>query len=223
MDNYDNQSEQLNQQQFNQQIHDQVMRDMVFDDWKKNTRKSRQDSRKSIIVLLIAILLFFGAYCAFLWAAPSNGSNMKSSEIYQEEISKTMSENPYESLLDDDSRAQYDKLNQQMEEILKQEEEQKAARTRMILFCAIPPLLFLGYVVYCYAKPDGIKATPMEIFIAIVVSIVVAALLFLIHLVFFYMKFHAESNIKALFLGLVMLVAAIVLWRKHIKEKQKKE
>ena len=232
MDNYDNSSDQLIQQQFDQQIHDQVMRDMIFDDWKKNTRKTRRDSRQSIIVLLIAILLFIGAYCAFLWAAPPNGSDINSSEIYKKEMLKVLSEKhslndgsseQYESLLNDESRELYDEMNQKMEEIKKQEEEQKAARTRMMLICAIPPLLFLGYVIYSYAKLDGIKATPMEVFIAIVVSIAIAAVLYIIHLLFYYMRFYAESSLRALFLGVVMLVAAIVLWRKHIREKQKKE
>ena len=66
---------------------------------------------------LLFALAFMGVCCMVPAAAQQDASTPSSSEIYQKELDKVLNDNPYDSLMNDESRALFQNMHQQLEEI----------------------------------------------------------------------------------------------------------
>ena len=216
MDDYDtiqntiSQESLLEEQRFAEQTQwtsDPVKRDMMFDDWTRKPAPKKGQSIWGIIIFLIGALLLFGTY---YYMAPAQEAPT-SSEIYEQEIMKQLGG---DSASDGGTAtmSKYEKMHQQLAEIQQQEEQRQAERTQFFIICAVAPVLFIGYVVYAYLRKDGDKPTARELAVVAIVTIVLAAVLYLVRMASVYLKFSADTKEQTVFLAIVAIVGAALLW-----------
>ena len=60
-------------------------------------------------------MAFMGVCCMVPAAAQQDASTPSSTEIYQKELDKVLNDNPYDSLMNDESRALFQNMHQQLE------------------------------------------------------------------------------------------------------------
>ena len=175
---------------------------------------------KSVIVSIAAILLLSGSYITMSYASAAS-SAQSSMERYQLEMKKIEGGSPYEELLDEESRAQYEKMNRQMDEILQKEEQTRTKWMYIFIICAIPPLMFMGFILYSYINDKTYRPKTKEVIVVSCVTIALGMLLYLMNVLFFYLKFYANEKIQALIVFIAMIIAAVFLYHYNKKKKKK--
>lgn len=200
----------INQQIFDHQmqlVNDPVSRDMMCGDWK--TKRSSKKNRMSLIFFLVMVLLMIAAIFVMAKAAPAT-TDIPSSQLYQQEMSKLLNQNPYDSLMTPEWQKQYDMMHQQLDE--HKEAQGEVDWKFILLICSIPPLVFVGYIFRSYYKDKNYKPTWKEVFVVSGVTIVTAVVLYFNNVFFFYLRFYAYDSIRKGIVCLIIIVGAILLW-----------
>lgn len=144
-------------------------------------------------------------------------AQQSSSEIYQKEMEQMLSDNPYDSLLDDESRALYQKMHRQMEEYEVKAEEGKTDWVFILAVCAVPLVVFLGRFFYYYLK-DGNKPSLRELLYVVGFVVFIALVLYLLHTTSFYLRFYADEKLRTAAVIAIVIIGAIVLWIRSTKK-----
>ncbi len=102
-------------------------------------------SHKILYVFLICALLTGGAFVTFGYAQQPS-----SVEAYQQELVRQLHTDSLGNY--SESYKAYERMNQEMDSLVKQREEQRKIWMYILCFCAITPLLFIVYMVATYLK-----------------------------------------------------------------------
>ena len=180
-----------------QWITDPVHRDMMWGDRKRKPYTKKYSQRTSLIVFLIAVLLMAGAILTFVYAQKPT-----SSEIYQQELIKQLHTDSLGNT--SDSYKAFENMNQEMDRVIQKEEEHRQTWIYILSICAIAPLAFVIYMIVAYFKNKDYRPTWREVLLTAGVTVVTAALLYVVDVFFFYMRFYAEDNMRKAFIVLIV-------------------
>ena len=89
---------------------------------------------------------------------------------------------------------------------------------RIMLLCAVAPFLFFVYMLVSQFRGSGGQGAKDGLKI-VSVSLAMSLVLFFISVVFFYLKFYAQDNVQAAFVGLAFVVVIIVSLKYMRKKK----
>ncbi|MBQ1797543.1 MAG: hypothetical protein IIZ88_07265 [Prevotella sp.] len=166
---------------------------------------------------LLFALAFMGVCCMVPAAAQQDASTPSSSEIYQKELDKVLNDNPYDSLMNDESRVLFQNMHQQLEEIQSREEQGATNWPLILILCGITLLLFLVRFFYYYFKDSTSMPSVKELFVVIGAVLVIGVVLYMIDVGFSYLRFFANDKYRLLATAIALIVCFILLWRKTFK------
>ena len=156
-------------------------------------------SHKILYVFLICALLTGGAFVTFGYAQQPS-----SVEAYQQELVRQLHTDSLGNY--SESYKAYERMNQEMDSLFKQREEQRKIWMYILCFCAITPLLFIVYMVAIYLKNRDYRPTWREVLIVAGYTIVTSAILYVVDVFFFYLRFYADHKTRMATLSLITLM-----------------
>lgn len=156
-------------------------------------------SHKILYVFLICALLTGGAFVTFGYAQQPS-----SMESYQQELVRQLHTDSLGN--HSESYKAYERMNQEMDSLVKQREEQRKIWMYILCFCAITPLLFIVYMVATYLKNRDYRPTWREVLIVAGYTIVTSAILYVVDVSFFYLRFYADHKTRMATLSLITLI-----------------
>lgn len=127
----------------------------------------------------------------------------------------------YEELMNEESKAQFDKMHAQMEEFQQKKEERHNRWMLMVYICAaiafIPTINMLGQFVLGKLELKSAK----DVLYVFSVCIGLGVVLFAINLGAVYLMFYAERSIQAMALAAILFGGGAALWIASFRTKKK--
>lgn len=127
----------------------------------------------------------------------------------------------YEELMNEESKAQYDKMHAQMEEYQQKKEERHNRWMLMVYICAaiavIPTINMLGQFVLGKLELKSAK----DVLYVFSVCIGLGVVLFAINLGAVYLMFYAERSIQTMALAAILFGGGAALWIASFRTKKK--
>lgn len=172
----------------------------------------------------IIYIVVMGAVFLFGWMAlepeekPQPNHSAAEQLIGREDISEM-----YEELMNEESKAQYDKMHAQLEEYEHKSEERHNRWMLMVYLCgaiaAMPTLYMLGQLLL---GKLGLKSAK-DVLYVFGVNIGLGIVLFVINLTAVYLMFYAERNIKTMALTVILFGGGAALWMASARTKKKEQ
>ncbi len=127
----------------------------------------------------------------------------------------------YEELMNEESKAQFDKMHAQMEEFQQKKEERHNRWMLMVYICAaiafIPTINMLGQFVLGKLELKSAK----DVLYVFSVCIGLGVVLFAINLGAVYLMFYAERSIQVMALAAILFGGGAALWIASFRTKKK--
>lgn len=166
--------------------------------------------------IVIALALFLGTM--YLQPEDEPSPNKPTSSLI--DGSRSIPE-MYEELMNEESKAQYDKMHAQMEEYQQKKEEHHNRWMLMVYICAaiavIPTINMLGQFVLGKLELKSAK----DVLYIFSVCIGLGVVLFAINLGAVYLMFYAERSIQAMALAAILFGGGAALWIASFRTKKK--
>lgn len=169
-------------------------------------------------IIVLAAVFFFGSMMMEPEEKPQPNHSMIEEYVGNEDISKM-----YEELMNEESKAQYDKMLAQMEEYEQKREEHHNRWMLMVYICAaiaaMPTLYMLWQLILGKLELHSAK----DVLCVFGVSIGSGIVLFAINLAAVYLMFYAERSVQAMALAVILFGGGAALWIASLRTKKKNQ
>ena len=169
-----------------------------------------------LYIVVMAAVFFFGS----MMMEPEEKPQPNQSALEHVERSTPVTE-MYAELMNEESKAQYDKMHAQLEEYEQKRDERHNRLMLMVWICAaiatIPTLSLFGQ--FLLGKLE--LKTAKDVLHVFGVSIGLGIVLFAINLTAVYLMFYAERSVQMMALAVILFGGGAALWIASFKTKRK--
>ena len=174
--------------------------------------------KKLLPVIVMTLVMFFGS----MYMEPEKKVVGNESVISMMDKGKPVSK-IYEELMNEDSKAQYEKMQSQMDDYLQKKEERHRRWMLLVYVCAAIAIIPVGNMFIQLLKGNLGSLTVGDMLYIFSVCIGTGILVFLINLGGSYLMFFAERSIQVMVLAVILFGGGAALWIASFRTKKKNQ
>ena len=171
-----------------------------------------------VYIVVMGAVFFFG----WMASEPEETPQPNQSTLVQIDRSKPVTE-MYAELMNEESKAQYDKMHAQLQEYEQKKEERHNRWMLVVYVCGVIAVLPTLYMLLQFVSGKLDLHTGADVARVFGVCIGAGILLFAVNLSALYLMFYAERSIQVMALAAILFGGGAALWIASLKTKKKEQ